>query len=94
MEQTKHPKNVLGSVPGKAGRPRTVARKITIGLPEDALQIYDSYIHKTAFVADALLYYHRYLRGRSAEERRMTINAIHPALLLRWGVMLILKFMR
>ena len=61
MEQTKHPKNALGSVPGKAGRPRTVARKITIGLPEDALQIYDSYIHKTAFVADALSYYHRYL---------------------------------
>ena len=44
MEQTKHPINTLGSVPGKIGQPRTVARKTTIGLPEDALQIYDSYI--------------------------------------------------
>lgn len=64
MEQTKHPKNPLGSVPSK-GRPRTVARKITIGLPEDALQIYDSYLYKTAFVSDAIRFYHRYLEEQA-----------------------------
>ena len=64
MEQTKHPKNPLGSVPSK-GRPRTVARKITIGLPEDALKIYDSYLYKTAFVSDAIRFYHRYLEGQA-----------------------------
>lgn len=64
MEQTKHPKNPLGSVPSKC-RPRTVARKITIGLPEDALQIYDSYLYKTAFVSDAIRFYHRYLEEQA-----------------------------
>lgn len=68
-EQAKHPKNPEGAVHSvRPGRPRTVSRKVTLGLPDDVIKIYDSYIHKVAFVADAIRHYHRYLEEQGDSE--------------------------
>lgn len=53
-DQTKAPKSGHGGARKGAGRPKTVARQVTVGLPQDALDILQQQPNKSAFVAEAI----------------------------------------
>lgn len=44
-----------------AGRKKTIARTVTVGLPQDAADIFAAQPKKAAFIAEAIRYYAAYL---------------------------------
>lgn len=51
-----------------AGRKRTVARTITVGLPEDAARLFEEQPKKAAFIVEAIRYYSAYLARRRKKD--------------------------
>ena len=60
IQETLSKKSRGGSRKG-AGRPRTIARKITIGIPQDALEIFQQQPNKNAFITAAIRHYAAFL---------------------------------
>ncbi len=54
-------KKTRGGARKGAGRPRTIAKQITIGIPQDALEIFQQQPNKNAFITAAIRHYAAFL---------------------------------
>ena len=54
-------KKTRGGARKGAGRPRTIAKQITIGIPQDALEIFQQQPNKNAFITEAIRHYAAFL---------------------------------
>ncbi len=59
--QEKPSKTTRGGARQRAGRPRTIAKQITIGIPQDALEIFQQQPNKNAFITEAIRHYAAFL---------------------------------
>lgn len=60
IQETPSKKSRGGARKG-AGRPRTIAKQITIGIPQDALEIFQQQPNKNAFITEAIRHYAAFL---------------------------------
>ena len=60
IQETLSKKSIGGATKG-AGRPRTIAKQITIGIPQDALEIFQQQPNKNAFITAAIRHYAAFL---------------------------------
>ena len=62
-QNEQYPRNTQEKTRGGARRPRTIAKQITIGIPQDALEIFQQQPNKNAFITAAIRHYAAFLAG-------------------------------